>query len=187
MGRHTLLAVAAIVVATALAPSSAFAGVRLARADGTPVPQRYQRWVDRTAIPAPDRTVTLHIAACPGGPAWAGGCAIPQVHEVYMLPHAAGPHVLFHELGHVFDATELTTARRGGFQRIVGRPGPWHGAPASDPPVEQFAEAYSLCARRPTIGEREFGMYGYSPTPAMHRRVCALIARASGAGRARGH
>jgi hypothetical protein len=187
MGRHTFLAVAAIVVATSIAPPAASAGVRLARADGKAVPQRYQRWVDSAAIPAPDRTVTLHIAPCPGGPAWAGGCAMPQVDVVYMLPHAAGPHVLFHELGHVFDAAELSLDRRRGFQRIVGRPGAWHGAAASDPPVEQFAEAYSLCARRVTIGEREFAMYGYSPTPRMHRRVCALIARASGAGRARGH
>jgi hypothetical protein len=181
MGRHTLLAIAALLVAMAIAPSAASAGIRLARSDGRPVPQRYQRWVDTTAIPAPARTVTLHIAACPGGPAWAAGCALPQGDQVYMLPHAAGPHVLFHELGHVFDATELDAARRRGFQKIVGRAGPWRGAPESDPPIEQFAEAYSLCARRPALAEREFAMYGYSPTPAVHRRVCALITRASSA------
>jgi hypothetical protein len=184
MGRHTLLAVAAILVASATAPSVASAGVRLALVDGTPAPQRFQRWVDRAAIPAPARTVTLHIAACPGGPAWAGGCALPQGKEVYVLPHAAGPHVLFHELGHVFDATELTMPRRKAFQRIVGRPGPWRGAPEVDPPIEQFAEAYSLCSRKPAIAEREFAMYGYSPTPRMHARVCALITRASGRARA---
>jgi hypothetical protein len=184
MGRHTLLAVAAILVATAIAPSAASAGMRLALPDGKPAPQRYQRWVDGAVIPAPSRTVTLHIAACPGGPAWAGGCALPQGKQVYMLPHAAGPHVLFHELGHVFDAYELTLPRRKAFQRIVGKPGPWRGAPETDPPIEQFAEAYSLCARKPAISEREFAMYGYSPTPAMHRRVCALIGRASGTTRA---
>src|SRR3954468_3895366 len=168
MGRHTLLAVAALLVATATAPSAASAGVRLALVDGTPAPQRFQRWVDHAAIPAPARTVTLHVAACPGGPAWAGGCALPQGKDVYMLPHAAGPHVLFHELGHVFDATELTTPRRKAFQRIVelpppgrtafarmwGPPGRWRAAPGSTPPIEQFAEAYSLCARKPAIAER---------------------------------
>jgi hypothetical protein len=179
MGRHTLLAVMAILVAIAAAPSAASAGIRLALADGTNAPPRYQQWVDGAAIPAPSRTVTLHIAACPGGPAWAGGCALPQGHEVYMLPHAAGPHVLFHELGHVFDATELTAARRSAFQKLVGGRGPWRAAPETDPPIEQFAEAYSLCARRPAISEREFAMYGYSPTPEQHRRVCALIKRAS--------
>jgi hypothetical protein len=184
MGRHTLPAIAVLLAAMAIAPSVASAGMRLALADGRPAPQRIQRWVDKAAIPVPDRTVTLHIAACPGGPSWAGGCAAPQTREVYMLPHVSGPHVLFHELGHVFDAAELDVARRSGFQKIIGRRGPWRGAPETDPPIEQFAEAYSLCARKPAIAEREFAMYGYSPTPAMHRRVCALIARASRATRA---
>jgi hypothetical protein len=185
MGRHTLLAVTAILVAMTTAPTAASAGIRLALSNGTQSPQPYQRWADAAVIPAPPRTVTLHLATCPGGPAWAGGCALPQGHEVYMVPHAAGPHVLFHELGHVFDATELTTARRRGFQRIVGRPGAWQATPETDPPSEQFAEAYSLCARRPAISERDFAMYGYSPTPEQHRRVCALIERASS--RARRH
>jgi hypothetical protein len=178
MGRHTLLATAVILVALALAPAAASAGARLVLADGSRAPERFQRWADASAIPAPKRAVTLHVAACPGGTSWAGGCAMPQQREVYVLPHAAGPHVLFHELGHVFDAGTLTTGRRQAFQRLIARPGSWRGAPETDPPIEQFAEAYSLCARHPTIAQREFAMYGYSPTPRLHRRVCALIRRA---------
>jgi hypothetical protein len=185
MGRHTLLAVATTLLAVLTVPSVASAGVQLALSDGTLRPQPYQRWADAAAAPGPTRTVTLHMKACPGGPSWAGGCALPQGQAVYMLPHAAGPHILLHELGHVFDATALTHARRRGFQRIVGRPGPWSGPPEADPPMEQFAEAYSLCARRSRIADREFAMYAYSPSPDQHGRVCALIRRASGSSTAR--
>ena len=46
---------------------------------------------------------------------------------------------------------------------------------AADPPFEKFAEAYSVCARFRTLQDMYFGMYDYSPSPATHARVCALI------------
>ena len=86
--------------------------------------------------------------------------------------------MLLHELGHVFDDTMPAWARTR-FEAIVGAHGPWASAASDSPPEEQFAEAYSLCARHAAIRERYYGAYMYAPTPAQHQRVCALIRAAS--------
>jgi hypothetical protein len=61
--------------------------------------------------------------------------------------------------------------------RCGGSDLPVRRAPANEP----FAEAYSLCARRASVKERYSGGYMYSPTPAQHRQVCAVIRHAGGA------
>jgi hypothetical protein len=70
------------------------------------------------------------------------------------------------------------------FESVSRRQGPWASAAANDPPDEQFAEAYSLCARHKTIRSTAFGMYAYTVTPAMHRRACSVIRQAAAGARA---
>ena len=88
------------------------------------------------------------------------------------------PHILLHELGHVFDQDMAPWAREA-FAAIIHRHDPWGGPLESSPPSEQFAEAYALCARHPRIRHRRVMSYHYSPTPAQHRAVCALIRSAA--------
>ena len=143
--------------------------------DGTRGPQPYQSWVDRARVPTPPGDVLLRLDGCD---ATLPGCAPEGERLIALEPDWVTPHVLLHELGHVFDDGMPDWARTG-IQSMFGRRGPWLAAAASNPPDEQFAEAYSLCARHASIRERYYGPYRYSPTPSQHRRACALIRRAA--------
>jgi hypothetical protein len=168
--RLALLAAAAVVL---LVPSTASA-TTLVLPDGTQRPQPYQSWVDRAKVPTPPGVVTLRLEGCDG----LAGCA-PEGQEVVAVAREwMSPQVLLHELGHVFDDAMPAWARPR-FEALVGKHGPWASAAGSGPPNEQFAEAYSLCARRTRIRERYYGSYDFSVTPGQHRRICALIRAAS--------
>ena len=65
------------------------------------------------------------------------------------------------------------------FQALPQRGGSGAAAASGDPAEEQFAEAYSVCARYRALRQTYFGMYAYTPSPAKHRRVCSLIRTAS--------
>jgi hypothetical protein len=87
--------------------------------------------------------------------------------------------VLYHELGHAFDAVLLRPAHRRRFKRIVGiRTRGWF---TSRPPAsEWFADAYTFCAERRRVRRaRPATPYGYRATPRRHARVCALIEQAA--------
>jgi hypothetical protein len=171
--RRALLPLALLVAAAHAAPAGA---TTLVSPDGSPAPPRYQAWLAAAQVPTPPGAVTLQLAPCPAGPEWAGGCADLQARTIYLGPDARTPARFFHELGHVFDATAMTDPLRARFQvLVVRRGGPWNAAAPSDPPQEKFAEAYSMCARHRTARAIQFGMYGYSPSPQMHRRACAII------------
>ena len=148
--------------------------------DGTPA-QPYQTWVNSSLVPGPPGTVVVNLAGCPTGaaPEWAAACAMPSEHEIYLGPDGRTKAAFFHELGHVFDASVMTDPLRQSFALLVRRPGVWGTvATVSDPPSEQFAEAYSMCARHRRIRSVAYGMYSYTPTPAQHLRACALIRQA---------
>jgi hypothetical protein len=170
--RRALLLVG--ILLTALPPASASA-TTLVGPDGSPAPQQYRTWLAQAQVPTPPGTVTISLAPCPNGPAWAGGCADMQAHEIYLGPAARNKARFFHELGHIFDATVMSEAQRTKFESLVNRPGVWAGAASSDPAMEKFAEAYSMCARHTTARAMQFGMYGYLPTPKMHKSACAII------------
>ena len=63
------------------------------------------------------------------------------------------------------------------FASLVHRHDPWDGPTENNPPSEQFAEAYALCARHPRLHAQYFANYHYAPTPRVHGRVCSLIRR----------
>jgi hypothetical protein len=95
---------------------------------------------------------------------------------IQLSPEWASRQVLLHEVGHVFDDLMPDWAR-GRFRAIVAarRGLTWASQSSRTPPNEQFAEAYSLCARKLSIRRRAYLSYGYDPTPREHRRVCALL------------
>src|SRR3712207_2420093 len=162
-------------VLLALLPATASA-TTLVTPGGAQRPQPYQSWVDRSAMPTPAGEVTLFLDACPDGPAWAAACASPFERSIHLGAEGRTRMTLLHELGHLFDATVLTDADRARFQALIGRPGPWTGPPSADPPHEQFAEAYAMCARRDHLSSTRLGMYAYVATAQRHRRE---IGRAS--------
>jgi hypothetical protein len=149
VGRILLLVCTAVLVWAAPATATT-----LVLPDGTERPQPYQSWVDAALVPTPPGVVTLRLDGCGADmPA----CAPEGERTIVLSPDWSSRHVLLHELGHVLDDSV---------------PG-WVRSRFGD--EERFAEAYALCARRRTLRARYFGGYGYAPTPAQHRRSCALI------------
>jgi hypothetical protein len=151
--------------------------------DGHPA-QPYQTWADQSQVPTPAGTVVVHLENCPGAPEWAGGCAIAAQRTIYLGAGAMTKARFMHELGHIFDSADMTSPLRALFQSVTHKQGLWATAAANDPPDEQFAEAYSLCARHKTIKATQFGMYAYTATPATHRRACSIMKQAAAGARA---
>ncbi len=176
MGRHALAATVALALA-ALVPAVAQAETRIVVV-GPHAPQ-YQRWVDSSAVPTPGGVVTVRLERCPVGPTDAAGCVIAGTSTIYLRPEGRFKDRFLHELGHIYDETVMTDLRRARFERLLHKRGAtaW-AASAPDGPSEQFAEAYSMCARHPALRAMAYGMYAYSPTPARHQRICALIRQA---------
>ena len=85
--------------------------------------------------------------------------------------------MLLHELGHLFDLRVMNNRDR--FRRIMraARRKWWAGR---IPLAEQFAEAYSFCARyRRIVSIGRYASYHYSPSRGQHRSVCSLIVAAA--------
>jgi hypothetical protein len=178
MRRFALLL--ALAAGSLLTPAGASAATTLATAAGALRPQPFQSWVDRAAVPTPPGVVTVHLGACPGGPAWGAACAVPETRSMHLGPEGRDPVTVLHELGHLFDDLVLDDTDRTAFAGIMRRRGAWLAAASTNPLHEQFAEAYALCARYPRLRATRLGMYGYIATPRRHARVCAFI-RAAGA------
>jgi hypothetical protein len=123
--------------------------------------------------------VTLHQASCPGVED-ALGCYFEDPVGTYNVYWADGDVLtLYHELGHVYDATSLTDRYRLEFMDImhVGHSlSDWRTWLINDSgatPNEWFAEAYGRCAIH--MGTGLPTAYWYDPTRAQHRAICALI------------
>jgi hypothetical protein len=175
--RRLSAALLALAAAALLAPAGA--GATTLQITGAAGPAPYQAWVNRSAVPTPPGDVTVNLASCPDGPAWSAACVNPATRIIHLGPEGRDSVTLMHEVGHIFDAYVLDDAGRAEFQAITGRPGPWQGAASSNPPIEQFAEAYALCANYPVLRRSRMAMYGYLATPRRHARVCATIRAAA--------
>jgi hypothetical protein len=169
---------AGLALAGAIASPATAAPTTLETAAGAARPQPFQSWLDGAQVPTPSGLVTLVLEACPVN-ASAAGCAFAQERRVHIAPLGRDRRTFFHELGHVFDAHVLTDAERQRFRTLARMRGPWFGPIGTDSPGEQFAEAYSLCARFRTIRRTQFAMYDYVATPARHAAVCGFIRRAA--------
>jgi hypothetical protein len=128
-----------------------------------PIGGTWQRWVDEARVAvwrgdvdfsASDRAVDTECGATDGG------CFLEAQRDLLVSPDRGGRFGLYHELGHLFDATLLTDADRAAFMRIWHVTIPagesvwnawWSGEDHADPlswgpPGEWFAEGYRLCA-----------------------------------------
>ncbi len=164
-------------------PASARAAkgaVKLVTPRGRALKGHWQGWADRALVPTVIGRVKVRLAHCPARPAAAGCVYTRRPRTVYLRPGLRDPRgVLLHELGHVFDLKVMNNRDRGAFRRILrrGRAKWWRGA---EPLAEQFAEAYSWCARYARIVSiARYSSYDYQPTGRQHRRICKLVRAAA--------
>lgn len=127
----------------------------------------------------------VHHADCPVSPdptvIHAAACADDATGEVWIGAGRVDPFLLWHEMGHLFDAQRMTPLWRDWFTRVLRHPGPWLSSRAdgSATPGELFADAYAACALGFKLGPRhtwETG-YGYYPTRYRYRQFCRALWR----------
>jgi hypothetical protein len=167
----------ALLVATAgsLAATSVTQAATLVLPDGSQAPKRFTTWTAQVKMPTAPGTIGLRLD---GEGCNAVACASPAPATIWFTPRADREDFV-HELGHHFDYSVMTDQARAGFQHIMGLDGrAWRSAPNS--PHEKFAEAYRMCSNSPGSPDLTRWGYGYQPTTAQHRRVCALIRRTAG-------
>lgn len=183
MGEPKRLAcLAGVVFAAVLSQSGVAHGRALTAvsASGDPMGGSYQRWIDRSRTPTVRGKVRLVLTGCPARPRFVGCVYSRRLHTIYLTRGAPKMRsVLYHELGHLFDYRLLSGRERGAYKRLIGPSGrSWFGG--LNPPAEQFAEGYALCARKRRIAQATPGQYGFRTSPRRHASVCALIRRAAG-------
>jgi hypothetical protein len=148
--------------------------------NGKPMGGSYQRWIDRSRIPMVSGRVRIVLTGCPGRPKVVGCVFTRRLRTVYLrrgTPRIR--EVLYHELGHLFDLRLMSRGERRLYKRLIGqRRRAWFGG--VNPPAEQFAEAYALCALRRRISRTAHGAYAFRTSPRRHAAACALIRRAAG-------
>jgi hypothetical protein len=154
--------------------------VKLRTLRGAPLPGRWQSWADAALVPTIAGRVTVRRARCPARPSAAGCVFTKRPRTIWLRPGIDDPHgVLLHELGHVYDLRVLNNRDRGRFRRIMrrGRARWWRGRLSL---AEQFAEAYSWCARYARIVSiSRYSSYRYRPSSKQHKAICRLIVRAA--------
>lgn len=156
-------------------------GLTVLNTDGTPNAQ-LQGYADGFLVPMAPGTVTVHDTRCyfEAGPGVA--CTTTPGDDIWMQePPGVRRRVFAHELGHRYDYQTMTNPARALFQRHIHDTRLWdgNGIRQIDSPHEQFAEAYSLCARHRRIRQRYQGWYGYTIGPIGHQRICTLIRNTS--------
>ena len=167
------IAVLALALGSALTPPAH--ALQLLSTDHSAEVARFQTWVDASAMPTPPVSLNVVLESCPV--AISDGCIVGEPRAtVYLGSFVQDRPTLLHEVGHAFDATEMTDADRAAFQALFHDTRAWRSPPNS--PHERFAEAYSLCARRPAIRRAYTGAYAYRVTPRQQRRVCGIVRRA---------
>src|SRR3954453_21334703 len=144
--RLGVLAIALLALALGLALSPPAHALKLLSTSDAPEVARFQTWVDASAMPPPPVSLYVVLECCPV--AISDGCIVhePQA-TVYLGSFVQDRPTLLHEVGHAFDATELTDADRAAFQATFRDTRAWRSPPNS--PHERFAEADSLCPRGP--------------------------------------
>ena len=147
---------------------------------GQPMGGSYQRWIDQSRAPTVRGKVRLVLTGCPARPRFVGCVYSRRLHTIYLTRGAPKLRlVLYHELGHLFDFRLMSGRERQAYKRLIGQSGrAWFGG--LNPPAEQFAEAYALCARKRRITRAMPGHYGFRTSPRRHASACALRRRAAG-------
>lgn len=171
--RLSLLAAAALAALLAVPAVAPATTLDIVGADDATPP--LQAWVSDAAVPTVPGRVTVVLGACPGAPAWASACAKPAERTIYLGRQGRDEVTLMHELGHLYDHFMLSRAERERFKQLTGRRGAWSGPASADPPEEQFAEAYAMCAAYSALRTARLGMYGYLASPVRHQKVCGLV------------
>jgi hypothetical protein len=147
---------------------------------GRPIEGSIHAWIHRAKVPLVGGRVQIRRRSCPGHPTFSGCVFSARPRTLYLKRGLREPrHLLYHELGHVFDLRVLNRRERGAFKRIVGirRSGWFRGGL---PPAEWFADGYAGCAMRQRLTQRARPTpYGYTPTTRQHARVCRLIRSAA--------
>ncbi len=140
----------------------------------------YQRWIDRAKIPTVSGRVRIVLTGCPGRRRLAGCVYTRRLRTIYIKRTVSDLRgTIYHELGHLFDFRLMSRGERRLYKRLIGqRRRAWFGG--VNPPGEQFAEAYSLCASKRRIARTARGHYAFRTSPRRHRATCALIRRAAG-------
>jgi hypothetical protein len=145
-----------------------------------PMPDRWQQWARRSLVPLVEGRVKVSLSGCPASRRAIGCVYSTRLRTIYLdRQRAVLPATLYHEAGHLFDYRVMNNADRRAFKRIVGKRGQgWFKG--REEPAEQFAEAYSFCARYRRIRSIDrYTTYGYDPSPAQHRKACRLIVAAA--------
>jgi hypothetical protein len=178
LGSATLCAVAA--TGSSSRAKASKGAVKLRTPGGKPLPGLWQPWANASLMPTVRGRVTVRRASCPARPSAAGCVYTRRPRTIWLKPGVDDPRgVLLHELGHVFDLEVLNNRDRGHFRRLMGRRSArwWRG---SLPLAEQFAEAYSWCARYARIVSiSRYSSYDYRPTARQHKAICRLAVRAA--------
>jgi hypothetical protein len=168
---------AALLAATVALVAPAHAGPSRAAADlRVTGPAKYERWARASLMPTVGGPIKLRLIGCPALPRAAGCVYRKRPRTIYLKPRLRRPRsVLLHELGHLYDLRVMNNRDRGRFRKIIAaRKRPWWRGKV--PLAEQFAEAYSFCARYQRIRSiSRFSTYDYAPTVRQHTKVCRLI------------
>ena len=174
-------AVALLIVAVGAAPAAAHPPKPVSK-KGKKLKGPWHRYLHQAKVPVVKGRLKIFLNGCPRRPRLAGCVYTRRKYRLYLrrrLHDRRG--VFYHELGHLFDLRVMRRRHRRAFKRIFGlKRGAWFGG--RRPPGEQFAEAYSYCARHRRIRRTRISSrarYGYRATPAQHRAVCALIGTAA--------
>ena len=189
-GRSWVPVAAAVVISLAAAPASggptassaarAAPDLRLTAPGGGALRGGWQRWARASLMPTVGGRVTLKLMGCPALPRAAGCVYRRHPRTIYIRPGLRHPRaVLLHEMGHLFDLRVMNNGDRGSFRRIMRAPRRawWSGR---IPLAEQFAEAYSFCARyRRIVSIARYSTYHYRPSRRQHAKVCALVLAAA--------
>jgi hypothetical protein len=144
-------------------------------------PGKYERWARASLMPTVGGRVRIRLTGCPALPRAAGCVYRKRPRTIYMKRGLRRPRaVLLHELGHLYDLRVMNNRDRGRFRRIMrARKRAWWSGKL--PLAEQFAEAYSFCARYSrTVAIARYATYDYAPSRRQHARVCKLIVAAAG-------
>jgi len=177
-----MAAIAALIAAPAGAgpTADASAALTLTAPGGGPLGGAWQRWAQASLMPTVGGRVVVRLQRCPALPRAAGCVYRDRKRTLYIRPGIRRARsVLLHELGHLFDLRVMNNRDRGRFRRILRAPRRkwWAGR---IPLAEQFAEAYSFCARyRRSVAIGRYSTYDYAPSHRQHRSVCALIVGAA--------
>jgi len=185
-GRLWLPAALAALVALVAAPADAgpparsAADLTMRAPGGKALAGSWQRWARASLMPTVEGRVTVRVQRCPALPRAAGCVYRKRPRTIFIRPGVRQSRsVLLHELGHLFDLHVMNNQDRGRFRKAMRAPRRkwWQG---KIPLAEQFAEAYSFCARysRP-IAISRYASYDYSPTRRQHRKVCRVMVDAA--------